>query len=484
MKLGTNKRGDFFTLLTNSNLLAKFNSKSPFNDYSQNQGYHSHTEQSSTNITPSRQKPPSSKVFGFGIQVSQIPTQVRDKTPVPKPIVYGYRSSSKNNSRVTPSPYKAQRNTYHSDQVTPEPRSKKPFKLPDITTTSGNRRKVYSQTDISKSNKKRNIFRNDKFSVQKQSLQNQSDDSFVSITGPQETFRNEIKPEEIPKRSIEAYGMPSEGKSYTIVQKRLNNNRDTLFDFWESRAPKKETPLGVYLQKALNEVSPSHYENRGVGGLPMKSPQNAYEIGTKSPGKDREKVRERGRRSKRDSANLSSSFEEQEILDKKTKDLSIVSIDNKYERREIITEPNGKLEEMYGQKDFSVPPNRYAGRRASRVLRETSLEVPTNNAKGIPRLSKDIGGRESNIEKDYERREATEGNLSAIEVKKAANSNRGGKKNMAGRLNVKNKVKSDMDFEPHSPHEDEDDLSLYDYLKLKKENQDENNEYDFLQSKK
>ncbi len=472
MKLGQNKRGDFFTLLTNSNLLAKFNSKSPLNDYSQNQGYHSHTEQSSTNITPSRPKPPSSKVFGFGIQVSQIPTQVRDKTPVSKPIVYGYRSSSKTNSRVSPSPYKAQRYTYQSDQATPEPQTRKPFKLPDITTTSGNRRKVYSQTDINKSNKKKNIFRNDKFSVvQKHSLRDQSDDSFVSITGPQETFLNEIKPEEIPKRSIEAYGMSNEAKSYNIVQKRLNNNRDTLFDFWESRAPKKETALGVYLQKALNEVSPSHYENRGVGGLPLKSPQNAYEIESKSPAK----ARDRGRRSKRESVNLSSSYEDQEIMEKKT-----MSIDNKYDRREIITEPNGKLEEMYSQKDFSVPPNRYTGRRASRVLKDTSIDVSAT--KGIPRLSKDIGGRESSIEKDHDRREIpTEGNLSVLEIKKAANSNRGGKKNMNGRLTVKNKVKSDMDFEPHSPHDDEDDLSLYDYLKLKKENQDENNEFDFLQ---
>jgi len=497
MKLGNNKRSDVFTLLTNSNLLAKWNSQTPATN-NQYQAYHSHTEQSSVNVTPNRTKPPTGKVFGFGIQVSQIPTQIKERTPVAKPIVYGYRSTTKNNSRASPSPYKAQRNTYHADPVTPEP--KKPFKLPELQTGSVNRRKVYSQTDINKSAKKRNIFRNEKFSIsQKQSLQNQSDDSFASLTGVQETFRNEIKPkepEEMPKRSIEAYGVPNEGKSYNIVQKKLNNNRDTLFDFWESRAPKKETTLGVYLQKALNEVSPSHYENRGVGGLPLKSP--AYDLDTKgqiSPGKDR--IKERGRKSKRDSMNLSESIEKEEnqSLDKRMKDTSIFSIDHKYERREIITEPNkdysvisSKLEESYIQKDFSVPRvgvEKFMGRRASKVLKENEgFDVPQKKNKVMK------SWRDSSIEKDQgksERRETTEGNLSNMEMKKV-NSIRAGKfiaekrKSDGVKVNVKSKI-SDMEFEPHSPQSD-DDLSLYDYLKLKKENQDDLEEYDFTNKNK
>jgi len=497
MKLGTNKRGDVFTLLTNSNLLAKWNSNTPATN-NQYQGYHSQTEQSSVNITPNRVKPPPGKVFGFGIQVSQIPTQIKERTPVAKPIVYGYRSSTKNNSRASPSPYKAQRYTYHADPVTPEP--KKPFKLPELQTGTVNKRKVYSQTDINKSAKKRNIFRNDKFSVsQKQSLQNQSDDSFASLTGGQETFRNEIKPkepEEMPKRSIEAYGLPNEGKSYNIVQKRLNNNRDTLFDFWESRAPKKETPLGVYLQKALNEVSPSHYENRGVGGLPLKSPTYDLEAkGQFSPGKD--KTRERGRKSKRESMNLSGSIEKEEnaSMDHRMKDISILSIDNKYERREIITEPNkdysvisNKLEELYIQKDLSVPRvgvEKFMGRRASKVLKENENSDMQQKKNKVLK-----SWRDSSIEKDQgrsERRETTEGNMSNLEMKKV-NSIRAGKfiaekrKSDGVKVNVKNKI-NDMEFEPHSPQSD-DDLSLYDYLKLKKENQDDLEDYDFTKNKK
>jgi len=532
-------RGDYFYMLNNSNLLSKFSSPSQLFSNPQNLSSHS-IYPNKSDTTPRHDKRQSGMIYGFGIQVSKIPTQLRERTPV-RPLQYAQLNSRKP-SLIPKIPSSAQKTRKTETDIFgkwPKEVTKLELpKLPQIKRLS-NKKKGNSQPDITIPSKRSSAPRLTKLSkTSKEESREREDESFMS--GP--IFPSEAKKDlvEIRAREIEEYmkrGLErentelknnNEGKSFNIVQRRLNNNKDTLLDFWDTRPTRKERTFGIYLQKALNEVSMNNVNN-GIQSAFLNVTPSSTGLEIKGQAaKERERVKDkpllRGRREERDFTNGNISTSIISGLDREREER-----ENKFYKEKISSrnELEKLLEFKESPKDRFKRVQTFTNRNETEENRKINVEKPfqlhkdsTFDRDSIQRsYSIDKTGKVHKIFKEgeflsnprpkyphldrskksaqrlpsnlIEREQGRSGRqmldpLGNNETRKFGSNaaNKSIREDYKKDKSVNKKEESPRIEEYQYDGQSDDDLSLYDYMKAKKENTEkEVFEFDFIQEK-
>ena len=521
-------------MLNNSNLLSKFSSPS--------QQFHSNNPHnlSSHNVypnksdtTPRHDKKTNGMVYGFGIQVSKIPTQSRNRTPV-RPLQYSLLNSRKKSLIPNPSSAQKSRPT-ETDIFRGLPKEVPKLELPKLTPikkSSNLKNKGYSHTDINYQPKRNSLAKLKKLrSTSKEESQEREEESFMSAPiFPSDPKKDivEIRAKEIEeymKRNLERENSESktlnEGKSYNIVQKRLNKNPQdsTLFDFWDARPTKKERTFGNYLQKALNEVSMNNVHNGNQSIFTNGGSPNAALSGLEIKGHSKERLKQKSSRGLNEKEAASTSvisvidrdieFRENKIERLKASPKNELE---KYLMMPLRQSPKDKFERVKSSLNRSeTEENRKMnGDKTFKFHKESSFEIqrsfsidrsgkvhkifkesefvsnlkPKYNSNIIDRNKKSATRlpQENGLERNRSGRQLLDP-IGTSESRRLPSNQPNNRDN--NRRNHKREFESPRIEEYQYEAQSDDDLSLYDYMKAKKENtdKDEEFEYDFIPEK-